>query len=117
MVNITYFADKKQRAEGDSGKGEFPQKANPLVTFRGVVYPWHLDHMDHMNVQHYVGMFDQSSWVLLAMLGLDGHFFREHGHGMAALEQTINYKSELRSGDMLEIRSAVLEVREKTMRI
>jgi hypothetical protein len=27
-------------------------------SFRGVVYPWHCDHLGHMNVQHYVGMFD-----------------------------------------------------------
>jgi acyl-CoA thioester hydrolase len=87
------------------------------VTFRGVVYPWHLDHMDHMNVQHYVGMFDQASWVLLAWLGLDGEYFLKNHRGMAALEQSISYKGELRVGDMFEIRSSILEVREKTIRL
>jgi acyl-CoA thioester hydrolase len=86
------------------------------VTFRGIVYPWHQDHMGHMNVQHYVGMFDQATWVFLAWLGLDSEYFSRHHRGMAALEQTIAYKSELRAGDIFEIRSNLIEVREKTIR-
>jgi acyl-CoA thioester hydrolase len=73
--------------------------------------------MNHMNVRHYVAMFDQSSWLLLAELGLDSQYFGAQRRGMAALEQTIQYKSELRSGDMFEIRSGVMEVREKTIRL
>jgi len=73
--------------------------------------------MDHMNVQHYTGVFDQSSWVLLAFLGLDTSYFRANRRGVAALEQTIAYKSELRTGEAFEIRSRILEVRVKTMRI
>jgi acyl-CoA thioester hydrolase len=73
--------------------------------------------MDHMNVQHYVGMFDQASWILLAWLGMDGKYFSQNRRGMAALEQSISYKAELRAGDMFEIRSAILEIREKTMRL
>src|ERR1051325_4049250 len=119
MIDITYFANR-----GNAGReavalpcrsgraaGSFP------VTYRGIVYPWHLDHMDRMNVQHYVAMFDQSSWVLMSMLGLDAEYFRENYRGLAALEQTIRYWSELRAGDMFEIRSAIIEIREKTMRI
>jgi acyl-CoA thioester hydrolase len=127
MIDITYFANKVKlerqstpcdvkslnRSQDRPGKadGDFP------VTFRGVVYPWHLDHMDHMNVQHYVGMFDQATWVLLAWLGLDGQYFAENQRGMVALEQTISYKNELRAGDMFEIRSVIVEVRQKTIRL
>ena len=87
------------------------------VTFRSVVYPWHLDSMDHMNVQHYAAAFDQSSWILLASIGLDAAYFLDTSSGMAALEQTIQYKAELRAGDVIEIHSSILEVREKTMRL
>ena len=119
MVNIIYFADKlkKKQAEQTPVPEEQPVRAALPVTFRGIVYPWHLDHMGHMNVQHYVGMFDQSSWVLLAMLGMDTSYFRENHRGMAALEQTIHYKRELRAGDMFEIRSTILEVHPKTIRL
>ena len=125
MIDITYFANKvklrqhappAERASEQSPCRPAPGGCLP-VTFRGVVYPWHLDHMGHMNVQHYVGMFDQASWVLLAWLGLDGQYFAENQRGMAALEQTISHKSELRAGDMFEIRSAIGEVGRKTLRL
>jgi len=87
------------------------------VTYRGAVHLHHLDHMGHMNVQHYVGMFDHATWILLAELGLTAEWFRDQNRGMAALEQKIQYKRELRAGDVIEIRSGVLELGNKTMRI
>ena len=88
-----------------------------LFTYRSVVYPWHLDSMDHMNLQHYTAAFDQSSWILLACVGLDAAYFRDTSSGVAALEQTTHYKAELRAGDVFEIHSSILEVRQKTMRL
>jgi len=85
------------------------------VTYRGVVYPWHLDHIGHMNVRHYVGMFDESTWALMALLGLTGTYFREQRRGMAALDQRISYKHELAAGEVIENRSGI-EVRDKTIR-
>jgi len=87
------------------------------VTYRGAVHLHHLDHMGHMNVQHYVGMFDHATWILLAELGLTAEWFRDQNRGMAALEQKIQYKRELRAGDVIEIRSGVMELGNKTMRI
>jgi acyl-CoA thioester hydrolase len=90
---------------------------DPAITFRGVVCAWHLDHMAHMNVQHYAGMFDHASWVLLAMLGLDAVYFRENDRGMAALEQSVRFQRELLAGEAIEISSGIAEIRDKTMRI
>jgi acyl-CoA thioester hydrolase len=87
-----------------------------LLTYRGV-YPSHLDSMDHMNVQHYTAAFDQSSWILLARVGLDAAYFRDTSSGVAALEQTTHYKAELRAGDVFEINSSIVAVRQKTMRL
>lgn len=86
------------------------------VTYRGTVYPWQLDHMGHMNVQHYVGMFDQSTWALMALIGMTATYFRERERGMAALDQRISYMRELRAGDIVENRSGILEVRDKTIK-
>jgi acyl-CoA thioester hydrolase len=88
-----------------------------LITYRGVVNLSHLDHMGHMNVQHYVGMFDHATWVLFATIGLDADWFREQHCGTAALEQNIQYKRELRAGDVIEIRSGILELGNKTIRL
>ena len=68
-----------------------------LLTYRGAIYPWHCDHMGHMNVMWYIGM-------------------RESGRGMAAVQQNISYKRELLAGDIVEVRSRILELREKVLR-
>src|SRR5512143_116389 len=88
----------------------------PDITYRGVVYPSQCDHMGHMNVMWYVGKFDEASWQLFTAIGLVPSRLRDTNRGMAGLEQHIEYKRELRAGDVVTIRSGVLEVREKTIR-
>ena len=87
------------------------------VTYRGTVYPSQCDHMGHMNVMWYVGKFDEASWQFLATVGLASSRLRSEGRGMATVEQRIEYKSELYAGDVVTVRSAVLEVSEKAIRI
>jgi acyl-CoA thioester hydrolase len=89
--------------------------ADPVVTYRGTIYPWHCDHMGHMNVMWYVGKFDEATWHLLASAGLTAKRMREEGFGMVAVEQRIEYKSELLAGDLITIRSWIQEVREKAI--
>ena len=86
-----------------------------IVTYRGTVYPWHCDHMGHMNVMWYVGKFDEATWHLLAALGLSAERLRQEGIVMAAVEQHIEYKRELRAGDLLTIQSFAQEVLDKTV--
>jgi acyl-CoA thioester hydrolase len=85
-----------------------------IVNYRPV-YPWQCDHMGHMNVMWYVGKLDEASWQLLAMLGLTRSRFGQDGAGMAAIEQRLEYKRELRAGDVVTIRSAVRRVDEKAI--
>jgi len=87
------------------------------ITHRGTVYPWQCDHMGHMNVMWYVGKFDEASWQLLSCLALTRARISRDGAGMAAVEQRIEYKRELRAGDVVTIRSKVLEVKDKTIRM
>jgi acyl-CoA thioester hydrolase len=87
------------------------------VTHRGTVYPWQCDHMGHMNVMWYVAKFDEASWQLLSWLALTRARFARDGAGMATVEQRIEYKRELRAGDVVTIRSTVLEVKDKAIRI
>jgi len=86
------------------------------VTYRGVVYPWHCDHMGHMNVMWYVGKFDEASWHLFGLLGLTRSSLSQHNRGMAGLQQNISYKRELYAGDIITIRSGILEMKEKVVR-
>ena len=87
-----------------------------METYRGVVYPWHCDHMGHMNVMWYVGKFDEATWNLFATMGVTAAFLRESRRGMAAVQQNISYKRELVAGDTLTVHSAFLEVRDKVAR-
>jgi acyl-CoA thioester hydrolase len=48
-----------------------------LETYRGMVYPWHCDHMGHMNVMWNVGKFDEATWNLFAAMGVTAAFLRE----------------------------------------
>jgi acyl-CoA thioester hydrolase len=85
------------------------------TTYRGIVYPWHCDHMGHMNVMWYTSKFDEACWQLLSMLGLNTARFRQDGTGMAAVEQHTQYKRELHPGDTVTIQSALLEVKDKSI--
>ena len=87
-----------------------------LLTYRGATYPWQCDHMGHMNVMWYVGKFDEATWQLFATLGATPSRLRDEAFGLAAVEQHIEYKRELRAGDVLTIRSSILEAREKSVR-
>ncbi len=89
---------------------EFP------VTYRGVVYPSQCDQIGHMNVASYVAKFDEGTWNLFAMVGLTPSFMREQRRGMAAVQQKLVYKRELRPGDIVAVRSGVLEIRDRVIR-
>ena len=87
-----------------------------IETYRGVVYPYQLDHMGHMNVQWYTSKFDEGTWHLFALAGLTSDYFGENNRGMAALEQNTKYKAELMAGNLIVVKSEIIEVRDKTIR-
>jgi len=88
----------------------------PLLTYRGTVYPWHCDHMDHMNVMWYVGKFDEATWQFFTALGLSPAYLRSAKRGMAAVDQHISYIEELHAGDVVSIRTGLIEFKEKSLR-
>ena len=67
-----------------------------ILTYRGAVYPRHLDHMGHMNVQ-----FDAGVWHLFDRFGVTPDCIRAHSRAMAAVEMNIRYLKEVRAGDHL----------------
>ncbi|HEY3181145.1 MAG TPA: thioesterase family protein [Casimicrobiaceae bacterium] len=87
-----------------------------IDTYRGAVYPWHCDHMGHMNVMWYVGKFDEATWQFFTLLGLTPEFLRRNRRGMAAVEQRIAYQRELYAGDVVTVGTGALEVRDRVIR-
>ncbi len=91
--------------------------SDPQPMYRGTVYPWHCDHMGHMNVMWYVGKFDEATWNVFASVGMTIDFMRSNGSATAGVEQNITYKRELLAGDVIAVYSDVLEVRDRAVRI
>ncbi|MCU7932849.1 MAG: acyl-CoA thioesterase [Candidatus Thiodiazotropha sp. (ex Codakia rugifera)] len=87
-----------------------------LETYRGVVYPYQLDHMGHMNVQWYAAKFDEATWQLFTIIGLTSQYMSVNNRGMAALKQITNYRLEVFAGDPLLVKSQIIEVRNKSIR-
>ena len=88
----------------------------PLLTYRGTVYPWHCDHIGHMNNMWFAGKFDEASWNLLLQLGITPTYLRDTERGMAAVQQNTSFLKELLAGDSVEVRTELLEVRERVVR-
>jgi acyl-CoA thioester hydrolase len=86
------------------------------VTYRGAVYPWHCDHVGHMNVMWYVGKFDEATWNFFAGLGLTPAYLRDAGRGMAAVQQNITYRRELLAGDVVEVSTSLREIGNRSIR-
>jgi len=92
------------------------EKKGWTLTYRGTVFPWHCDHIGHMNVMWYISKFDEATWQLFTTMGITPSYLRSRKRGMAGLEQRVLYRRELRAGDVVSVHSGVLEIREKVMR-
>jgi acyl-CoA thioester hydrolase len=87
-----------------------------IFTARGVVRPSHCDHMGHMNVMWYTARFDEATWHLFNIIGITPSYMRKHKKGMAGVQQDTTYKQELFAGDLITVRSRILEIRERVIR-
>ena len=71
-------------------------KSQLLDTYRGTVYPWHCDHMNHMNVMWYVGKFDEATWNLMSHLGMNAGFLLIQGlSGIEAASDAVKLRSSV----------------------
>jgi len=86
------------------------------ITYRGSVYPAQCDHMGHMNVMWYVGKFDEATWNFFTGLGISPTYLRENAMGMAAVDQHITYSRELHAGDIITIRTRLVELAGKIIK-
>lgn len=86
-----------------------------MLTYKGLVYPWHCDHMGHMNVMWYVGKYDEATWAFFGSVGITATFLKDETRGMAAIDQQISYKKECMPGDLLEVYTRPNEVRSKSV--
>jgi acyl-CoA thioester hydrolase len=87
-----------------------------VETARGTVHRWQCDHMGHVNVRAYGERFEEACWQLYAMIGLKPSRLRSGEIHLAAVQQDTAYRKELYGGDVVVVRTTVLEVRDKVIR-
>ncbi|OWU86765.1 hypothetical protein ATO6_04215 [Oceanicola sp. 22II-s10i] len=80
---------------------------------RTYVQTWHCDEMGHMNVRHYLGMFDDAAFVLIAMIG----HVTDDTYGWADVQHTLRYLQETPRGTAIVVTSELVKLGGKSMTV
>jgi acyl-CoA thioester hydrolase len=87
-----------------------------FVVYKGVAHPWLCDVMGHMTTRHYMAMFDDASYHLLAeIFDWSGVSVADDVLGWADVRHVIEYQAEVAAGDILEIRGGLSKVGNKSI--
>jgi acyl-CoA thioester hydrolase len=73
------------------------------VLMERVIPPEWQDLNGHVNVRHYLELYDAASWPSLAEFGLDASAFLERRQGLFDLEHHLWYLDELHVGDVVTV--------------
>ena len=97
-----------------SGRGGIPA---PFTGHSAIVCPEWIDENGHMNLAHYVTVFDGATDLLWAAIGLGEEYRQRTGHGTFAVETHILYRAELLLGDKVRIASQILGADAKRLHV
>lgn len=75
----------------------------PIECGLAVVHPWLCDAMDHLTTRHYLGIFDDASYQLFALIGYDPKIGAAEHWGWADVRHEILYQSELTVGSVVRV--------------
>ena len=76
----------------------------PSLMERRIPPEWQ-DLNGHVNVRHYLELYDAASWPMLVQFGLDERSFTEDRLGLFDLEHHLWYLAELHVGDLVTVHS------------
>ena len=87
-----------------------------VVVQKSVAHPWMCDVLGHMTTRHYVAMFDDAAYhMLYEVFGWTGSSDDENKIAWADVNHTIDYKSEVSEGDILEIEAKLKKIGNKSI--
>ena len=86
-------------------------------TARGTVHAWQCDHMGHANLRAYGEFFEQALWHVFHRIGITPSMLRGETIRMAGVQQSINYRKELLPGDLVLVKSQLIEFRERSLKM
>ena len=85
------------------------QELNQLPLFHRATIPTdYLDAMGHMNIRHYMGLFDEAAWQFFASFGMTYDYYRAAAAGAFALKQFVQYLAEVHVGETVAIRTRIV---------
>jgi len=89
-----------------------------LDCYKGMAQPWYCDVMGHMNIRHYMAMFDEASYQLLfQVFGWSGSGVTNKGEGWVDVRHVIDYEAEVNAGDLLRIGACITKIGTKSITI
>lgn len=88
-----------------------------VETYRGTVYRWEVDNVDHFTVAYYFARFEDATAALLEALGLGREALATARRVCTVVDCRVRYLKELRVGDILHIRSGVTGVDERSLEL
>ena len=91
--------------------------ASWLETYRGTVYRWEVDQVDHFTVAFYFARFEDATDAILHTLGLDLPALEASGQACVTTGGYVRYRRELRVADILHMRTAVTAVEDDGLRL
>ena len=74
-----------------------------------------LDQNGHMNIQHYLGLYDQAGFPFMRQLGVDESYFSERKLGFFDLEHHLFYLAECHAGDEVAVHGRMIARTAKRM--
>lgn len=79
-------------------------------THRAVVFPWHCDHIGHMNVRWYCHFFDDAGFHLWAMKAVPQSSLHARGEGLVVAGNKIDFIHEMKAGDLVVVKSGFTKI-------
>jgi len=88
-----------------------------VETHRGMCNTWECDSQGFVTPRFHIARFSDAAGHVFAAFGLTGETLRANNWGMAALEYKLAYRTPLRAGDTVAVRTNVLELANKAIRL
>jgi acyl-CoA thioesterase FadM len=86
------------------------------VAVRDVVTPWEIDLTGQSAMSHYIHRFSAANSQLIALFGMTPAYIRDQRIGFSTFEFQLAFFGELRAGDSVLVKSALLHLGNSSMR-
>ena len=87
-----------------------------VESLRGMVFPVHCDHLNHVNNRWYGHFFDDATMAFWSLSGLvESEFATQYGVMAVQVKNVIEFHHELLGGDQFVVRSAFTRIGNKSV--